>query len=80
MSGKDEERGDNPKARTLRRAVEAVGGPEGLADALGVSPETVSAWLLGQQALPDDAYLRALDLVSQGPHHRSHRGSPPKPK
>jgi len=76
VSGTEEERGDNPKARTLRRAVQAVGGPEALAEALEVSPEMVTAWLLGQQALPDHAYLRALDLVSQGPHHHS----PRKPK
>lgn len=76
VSGKDEEREDSPKARTLRRAVEVVGGPEALAEALGVSPQMVSAWLIGQRALPDDAYLRALDLVSQGPHHHS----PRKPK
>jgi len=76
VSGNEEERGDNPKARTLRRAVEAVGGPEALAEALGVSPEMVSAWLLGEHALPDNAYLRALDLVSQGPHHKAAR----KPK
>jgi len=56
--------------------VEVVGGPEALAEALGVSPQMVSAWLIGQRALPDDAYLRALDLVSQGPHHHS----PRKPK
>ena len=74
MRGQDE--GDNPKVRTLRRAAEAVGSPEALAEALEVSTEVVSAWLLGQQALPNDAYMRALDLVSQGPHH-----SPPrKPK
>jgi DNA-binding transcriptional regulator YiaG len=76
VSGKEEDRGDNPKARTLRRAVEAVGGPDALAEALGVSPEMVSAWLLGLQALPDNAYLLALDLVSQGPHHKAAR----KPK
>ena len=76
VSGKEEERGDNPKTRTLRRAAEALGGPQALAEALGVSPEMVSAWLLGQQALPDNAYLQALDLVSQGPHHPSLR----KPK
>ena len=75
VSGIEEERGDNPKARTLRRAVEAVGGPEALAQTLAVSPEMVTAWLLGQQALPDHAYLRALDLVSQGPHHHSPRKS-----
>jgi hypothetical protein len=76
----EEERADSPKTRTLRRAVEAVGGPEALAQALNVSPESVTAWLLGQQPLPDDAYLRALDLVSQGPHHRSYPGAPRKPK
>jgi DNA-binding transcriptional regulator YdaS (Cro superfamily) len=74
MRGQDE--GDNPKVRTLRRAAEVVGGPQALAEALGVSPEIVSAWLLGQQALPNESYLRALDLVSQGPHHKA----PRKPK
>jgi len=76
VSGTEEERGDNPKTRTLRRAVEAVGGPELLGQTLKVAPERVTAWLLGQQVVPDDAYLRALDLVSQGPHHQA----PRKPK
>jgi hypothetical protein len=80
VSGKGEERGDNPKTRTLQRAVEVVGGPEALAAALGASPEMVSAWLLGLQVLPDETYLRALDLVSQGPHHWTHPGLPRKPK
>jgi DNA-binding transcriptional regulator YiaG len=71
VRGQDE--GDNPKVRTLRRAAEVVGSPEALADALDVAPEMVSAWLLGQQALPNDAYMRALDLVSQGPHHNPSR-------
>ncbi len=74
VRGQDE--GDNPKVRTLRRAAEVVGSPEALANALGVSPELVSAWLLGREALPNDSYLRALDLVSQGPHHNPSR----KPK
>lgn len=74
MRGQDN--GDNPKVRTLRRAAEVVGGPESLAEALGVSPEIVSAWLLGREALPNESYLRALDLVSQGPHHKASR----KPK
>lgn len=74
MRGQDE--GDNPKVRTLRRAAEVVGGPQALAEALGVSPEIVSAWLLGREALPNESYLRALDLVSQGPHHKALR----KPK
>ena len=67
---------DNAKTRTLRRAVEAVGTPEALAQQLDVSPEMISACLLGEQVLPDEAYLRALDLVSQGRHHQGLR----KPK
>ena len=76
VSGKEEQKADTPKLRTLRRAVEVVGSPEALAEALDVSPEMISAWLLGQQGLPNDAYLRALDVVSQGPHHNP----PRKPK
>ena len=76
VSGKEERKTDTPKLRTLQRAVEVVGSPEALAEALDVSPEMVSAWLLGQQAVSNDAYMRALDLVSQGPHHNPSR----KPK
>ena len=72
----EEQSGDTPKLRTLRRAAEVVGSPEALAEALEVSPEMISAWLLGQKTVPNDAYIRALDLVSQGPHHNPSR----KPK
>jgi len=71
---------DTAHTRTLRRAVEVAGSPERLAEALDVSPESLSAWLLGDQALPNDVYLRALDVVSQGPHHRSQAGPLKKPK
>jgi DNA-binding transcriptional regulator YiaG len=67
---------DTAQTRTLRRAVEVVGSPKELADTLGVSLESLAAWLAGEQALPSEIYLRALDVVSQGPHHRS----PRKPK
>ena len=71
---------DTAHTRTLRRAVEVAGSPERLAEALDVSPESLSAWLLGDQALPNDVYLRALDVVSQGPHHWSQAGPLKKPK
>jgi len=67
---------DTAHTRTLRRAVEVVGSPEELAETLGVSPESLAVWLVGDQALPNDVYMRALDVVSQGPHHRLSR----KPK
>ncbi|HEY3074423.1 MAG TPA: YdaS family helix-turn-helix protein [Burkholderiales bacterium] len=71
---------DTAHTRTLRRAVEVVGSPEELAETLGVSPESLAAWLAGEQALPNEVYMRALDLVSQGPHHRSQGGPLRKPK
>ena len=67
---------DTAQTRTLRRALEVVGSPERLAETLDVSPEKLAAWLAGDQALPNDVYMRALDVVSHGPHHRS----PRKPK
>ncbi len=76
VSGKEEQKADTPMVRTLRRAVEGGGTPGALAGAGGGSPGRVAVWLLGQQALPNDAYMRALDLVSQGPHHNPSR----KPK
>jgi DNA-binding transcriptional regulator YiaG len=67
---------DTAQTRTLRRAVEVVGSPQELAATLDVPPESLAAWLSGDQALPNEIYLRALDVVSHGPHHRPSR----KPK
>ena len=50
---------DTAHTRTLRRAVEALGSPEELAETLGVSPENLAAWLAGDQALPNEVYMRA---------------------
>ena len=67
---------DSAHTRTLRRAAEVAGSPEDLADLLGVQSTRLSSWMSGDEALPDDVYLRALDVVSQGPHHKP----PPKRK
>ena len=71
---------DTAQTRTLRRAVEALGSPEELAETLGVPPESLAAWLAGDETLPNEVYLRALDVVSHGPHHRPRGGPPRKPK
>lgn len=55
-----------PKVRTLRRVVETLGGEKQAADALAVTPEELARWLSGEP-LPDDVYLRALDIVANGP-------------
>ena len=64
---------DSAHTRTLKRAVDVAGSAEKLAELLEASPEMLSAWLLGEVPLPTDKYLKALDVVSQGPHHKGRR-------
>jgi hypothetical protein len=55
-----------PQIRTLQRALEDCDGEAELARLLGVSVALLSAWLSGQDAVPTNIYVRALDLVATG--------------
>lgn len=48
---------------TLRRAAHAVGGVHGLARRLGFSPRQIERWMNGEEVIPADAFLRAVDLL-----------------
>jgi hypothetical protein len=48
---------------TLQRAAQALGGSDALAVELGVSPRQLDRWLAGEEAVPDDIFLRAVDLI-----------------
>lgn len=52
-------------ARTLRRAVDIVGGEQHLALRLKVKPSHLSLWLRGLCQPPTDVFLRAVDLVTE---------------
>lgn len=54
------------RLRTIRRAVEALGGEKALADALGVRLEDVVCWVSGATVPNDGAYFAALDIVARG--------------
>jgi DNA-binding transcriptional regulator YiaG len=56
---------DTVYTRTLRRALETLGGVEQLAAALEVSVLEVEAWLGGLEP-PPGAFLRAIDIVAHG--------------
>lgn len=56
---------DTVYTRTLRRALDTLGGVAQLAAALGVSVVEVEAWLGGLEP-PPAAFLRAIDIVAQG--------------
>ena len=55
---------NTPVVRTLRRAVEALGTEDSLAEVLGVTPTVVAGWLSGFTVIPAPVYLKALDLVA----------------
>jgi hypothetical protein len=57
---------ENPKTRTMRRAVQTLGGAKALADAFGVKRELVESWLAGVASPSNAHYLAALDIVAHG--------------
>jgi DNA-binding transcriptional regulator YdaS (Cro superfamily) len=51
--------------RTLKRAVEIMGGEEELARRLQVTPSHLELWISGLVSPPGDVFLKAADVVSE---------------
>ena len=51
-------------ARTLKRAAQIVGGYMPLSTQLGVPIDDVACWAEGTKPVPDEIFLRAVDIVS----------------
>ena len=54
----------NLHARVLARAVQIVGGIDGLAIQLGVQPTVLSRLLRGDFPVPPDVFLKATEIVT----------------
>lgn len=52
------------QTRGLRRAVKVLGGERVLRAYLMVTPEQLSLWLSGAQAMPEEQFLRVVNLLS----------------
>ena len=50
--------------RTVRRAAEIVGGVEELAAQLEVGDESIKKWMEGQSSVPQEIFLRCVDIVN----------------
>jgi DNA-binding transcriptional regulator YdaS (Cro superfamily) len=50
-------------ARTLRRAAQIVGGAKELAAQLGVASDDLVYWLDGTKRVPQEIFLKAVDIV-----------------
>jgi hypothetical protein len=68
-------------ARTVRRAAEIVGSVEVLAAQLEVRDEDLRKWIEDQLAVPQEIFLRCVDIVNAHQMSEisgSHANSPPK--
>ena len=61
--------------RTLRRAVDRVGGVAELAAELGVAATDLERWMAGEVRPPQKVFLAALDIVSGEAYERIARNS-----
>jgi hypothetical protein len=55
---------ENAYTRTMRRAIQALGSAERVAQALGVTVSDIEAWAAGQGNPPPSAFLKAIDIVA----------------
>ena len=51
--------------RTTRKALEATGGEQQLAERLRRTLDEINDWLAGRQVPPDTAFLEMLEIVSR---------------
>ena len=61
---------DNSVTRTLALALSTIGGLAELAQYLGASEQDIEQWMKGRGRPPTGIYMKALDLVANGPFSR----------
>jgi len=60
---------DTVYTRTVRRAIDDMGGIEQLAALLKVSRTEIESWLSGKSSPGNAHFLEMLDVVAKGPPH-----------
>ena len=58
---------DTVYTRTVRRAIDDVGGMDHLAALLQVSTAEIESWLSGKTSPGNAHFMRMLDVVAKGP-------------
>jgi DNA-binding transcriptional regulator YiaG len=58
---------DTVYTRTVKRAIQDMGGIEHLAVLLNVSTTEIESWLSGKTSPANAQFLRMLDVVAKGP-------------
>jgi len=57
--------------RALANAVQAAGGEEALREYLNVNDVTLRTWLTGLKPIPENVFLRLIDLLLDPPRNTS---------
>lgn len=60
------------RSNTVRAAAQVL-GPDALAETLGVSRLQVERWVSGEESVPTEIFLRAVDLLEQNDRRKSPR-------
>src|SRR5687768_8351591 len=63
------------RCNTVRAAAQVLGGAAALAERLGVSLLQVERWASGEESVPTEIFLHAVDLLEQ--HDRRRQPRPP---
>ena len=50
-------------AETLRRAAQIIGDDKKLAETLGITPEQLAEWKAKEKPVPEDVFLKCVDIV-----------------
>jgi hypothetical protein len=56
------------RVETLQHALKTAGSLSRLARLLDVKPERLRRWALGEEAIPLETFLEALDVLARGPY------------
>lgn len=51
------------RSETLRRASEIIGDDSKLAESLGVTPQQLAQWKSAEEPVPEQVFLKCVDIV-----------------
>jgi hypothetical protein len=70
----------NLRARTLARAAEITGDADALAEHLQITPALLRRYLSGESLIPEEAFLRATEIVTAAGVKDAQKSSAPERK
>jgi hypothetical protein len=67
------------RIETVQHALKTVGSVSRLAKLLEVKPERLRRWAMGEEPVPLEAFLEALDVLARGPYEPQRKAPTRRP-